>query len=168
MATDLPGAEREPLHRSIVQASCFSYERLHSLTTTDRDPVLFPGLYKEEMAPQPKPFGSAHHKHYLLGILKWGVGMNESETLTLTDTLFMTPTIASILNLMGPDMMVILLIVLLLFGAKKLPELARGMGRAVKEFSAARDEIERELSQPGSKARKSEVLDAKAVLPSER
>jgi len=51
------------------------------------------------------------------------------------------------MNLMGPDMMVILLIVLLLFGAKKLPELARGMGRAVKEFSAARDEIERELLQ---------------------
>ena len=59
----------------------------------------------------------------------------------------MTPTIASILNFAGPDMMVILLIVFLLFGAKKLPELARGMGRAVKEFSAARDEIERELSQ---------------------
>jgi sec-independent protein translocase protein TatA len=56
-------------------------------------------------------------------------------------------TIASIMNLMGPGMMVILLIVLLLFGAKKLPELARGMGRAVKEFSAARDEIERELLQ---------------------
>src|SRR5262249_35951334 len=49
-----------------------------------------------------------------------------------------TITIASIMNLMGPDMMVILLIVLLLFGAKKLPELARGMGRAVKEFGAAR------------------------------
>jgi sec-independent protein translocase protein TatA len=94
--------------------------------------------------------------------------MNESETLTLTDTLFMTPTIASILNLMGPDMMIILLIVLLLFGAKRLPELARGMGRAVKEFSAARDEVERELSHPGSKARKPEVLDAKAVLPSAR
>ena len=57
--------------------------------------------------------------------------------------MLMTPTIASILNLMGPDMIVILLIVLLLFGAKKLPELARGMGRAVKEFSAARDEIEK-------------------------
>ena len=56
-------------------------------------------------------------------------------------------TIASITNLMGPDMMMILLIVLFLFGAKKLPELARGMGRAVKEFSAARDEIEGELPQ---------------------
>jgi sec-independent protein translocase protein TatA len=61
----------------------------------------------------------------------------------------MTPMIATILNLMGPDMMVILLIVLLLFGAKKLPELARGMGRAVKEFSAARDEIEKGLNQSG-------------------
>ena len=59
-------------------------------------------------------------------------------------------TIASIMNLMGPDLMVILLIVLLLFGAKKLPELARGMGKAVKEFSAARDEIGRELSEPST------------------
>jgi TatA/E family protein of Tat protein translocase len=32
--------------------------------------------------------------------------------------------------ILGVDMMVILLIVFLLFGAKKLPELARGMGRA--------------------------------------
>jgi sec-independent protein translocase protein TatA len=57
--------------------------------------------------------------------------------------------IASILNFAGPDMIVILLIVLLLFGSKKLPELARGMGRAVKEFGAARDELEKGLSQSG-------------------
>ena len=69
-------------------------------------------------------------------------------------------TIASIMNLMGPDMMVILLIVLLLFGAKKLPELARGMGRAVKEFSAARDEIEKGLSQSGpSEVAQPKLLD---------
>ena len=37
--------------------------------------------------------------------------------------------IASFMNLAGPDLIVILLIVLVLFGAKKLPELARGMGR---------------------------------------
>jgi sec-independent protein translocase protein TatA len=63
--------------------------------------------------------------------------------------ILMAVAIASILNLAGPDMMVVLLIVLLLFGAKKLPELARGMGKAVKEFSAARDEIEKGLSQSG-------------------
>ena len=64
--------------------------------------------------------------------------------------MLMTPIIASILNFMGPDLMVVLLIVLLLFGAKKLPELARGMGKAVKEFSSARDEIERELTESKS------------------
>jgi len=76
-------------------------------------------------------------------------------------------TIASIMNLMGPDMMVVLLIVLLLFGAKKLPELARGMGRAVKEFSAARDEIEKDLTQsaPGGIA-PVKLLDTKSELPS--
>lgn len=76
-------------------------------------------------------------------------------------------TIASIMNLMGPDMMVILLIVLLLFGAKKLPELARGMGRAVKEFGAARDGVERELSQFGSNAvAPPKLLDTKREPPS--
>ena len=64
--------------------------------------------------------------------------------------MLMTPMIAGILNFAGPDMMIILLIVFLLFGAKKLPELARGMGRAVKEFSAARDEIENGLTQSRS------------------
>jgi sec-independent protein translocase protein TatA len=79
----------------------------------------------------------------------------------------MLNTIASIMNLMGPDMMVILLIVLLLFGAKKLPELARGMGRAVKEFGAARDEVEREFSQSGPKAvAPAKLLDTKSDLPS--
>jgi sec-independent protein translocase protein TatA len=55
--------------------------------------------------------------------------------------------IASLFNLAGPDMLVILSVLLLFFGAKKLPELARGLGRAVKEFNAARDEIEKELTQ---------------------
>jgi len=36
---------------------------------------------------------------------------------------------------------IILLIVLVLFGAKKLPELARGMGQAVKELQKAKDEF---------------------------
>jgi sec-independent protein translocase protein TatA len=81
----------------------------------------------------------------------------------------MTPMIASILNFAGPDMMIILLIVFLLFGAKKLPELARGMGKAVKEFSAARDEVERELSlsRPNGIA-PSKLVDTKSELSSAR
>jgi sec-independent protein translocase protein TatA len=79
----------------------------------------------------------------------------------------MTIALASILNLMGPDMMLILFIVLLLFGAKKLPELARGMGKAVKEFSAARDEIEKGLSAPNAGGiAQPQLLDAKVEQPS--
>jgi len=58
--------------------------------------------------------------------------------------------IASLFNLGGPDLLVILLIALLLFGAKKLPELARGMGLAMKEFHKAKDEFDREVTKPVS------------------
>ena len=53
--------------------------------------------------------------------------------------------LASLLNLGGPDLIWILLLILLLFGAKKLPELARGMGQAIKEFQKAKDEFTDEL-----------------------
>jgi len=47
----------------------------------------------------------------------------------------------------GGDGIIILIIVLVIFGPKKLPELAKGMGQAVKEFHKAKDEIERELAK---------------------
>ena len=40
----------------------------------------------------------------------------------------------------GPELIVILLIVVLLFGAKKLPELARSLGQSINEFSKAKEE----------------------------
>jgi sec-independent protein translocase protein TatA len=57
--------------------------------------------------------------------------------------------VASFMNLAGPDLIVILLIILVLFGAKKLPELARGMGSAIKEFQKAKDEFTDELHTAG-------------------
>ncbi len=42
-------------------------------------------------------------------------------------------------------MMVILFAVLLLFGAKKIPELARGSGRGIREFKDATNEIRSDL-----------------------
>lgn len=45
----------------------------------------------------------------------------------------------------GPELIFIFLIVLILFGAKKLPELARGLGQAANEFRKAKDEFNREL-----------------------
>jgi sec-independent protein translocase protein TatA len=57
--------------------------------------------------------------------------------------------LALLSNFGGPDLIIILLIVLVLFGAKKLPELAKGMGQAVKEFQKAKDEFSDELHTAG-------------------
>ncbi|WP_035601181.1 twin-arginine translocase TatA/TatE family subunit [Haloferula sp. BvORR071] len=51
------------------------------------------------------------------------------------------------MNFGGQEMIVIFLIVLLLFGAKKLPELARGVGKSMGEFKKARDDFEREITR---------------------
>jgi sec-independent protein translocase protein TatA len=48
-------------------------------------------------------------------------------------------------NLGGPDLFIILLIVLVLFGAKKLPDLAQSLGQSMNEFRKAREDIDREL-----------------------
>jgi sec-independent protein translocase protein TatA len=69
--------------------------------------------------------------------------------------------LASFMNLAGPDLIVILLIVLVLFGAKKLPELARGMGQAVKEFQKAKDEFNDELHKAGKSDAQVAKPDAK-------
>jgi len=61
----------------------------------------------------------------------------------------MSCLLASFMNLGGPDLLVILLIILVLFGAKKLPELARGLGQAIKEFQKAKDEFTDELHKSG-------------------
>jgi TatA/E family protein of Tat protein translocase len=45
----------------------------------------------------------------------------------------------------GRKTLFILVVVVLLFGAKKLPELARGLGQSLGEFKKAKDEFEREL-----------------------
>ena len=44
-------------------------------------------------------------------------------------------------------MVVIFLIILLLFGAKKLPQLARGVGKSMGEFKKAKDEFEHEITR---------------------
>ena len=59
--------------------------------------------------------------------------------------MLMTNTLAFIGGLGGPEIAVIFVIVLLLFGAKKIPELARGLGKSMGEFKRARDEFEDEI-----------------------
>ncbi len=47
----------------------------------------------------------------------------------------------------GPEIAVIFVVVLLLFGAKKIPELARGLGKSMGEFKKARTEFEDEIKR---------------------
>ncbi len=52
-----------------------------------------------------------------------------------------------IFNLGGGEIVLILAVVLLLFGAKKLPELAKGLGQGIKEFKKASNEVTDELQR---------------------
>tara|TARA_B100001750_G_C15370827_1_gene527217 strand:+ start:317 stop:493 length:177 start_codon:yes stop_codon:yes gene_type:complete len=46
----------------------------------------------------------------------------------------------------GWEWVIIVLAVLVLFGAKKIPEFARGLGKGVKEFKDAKDDIEESIN----------------------
>jgi sec-independent protein translocase protein TatA len=61
-----------------------------------------------------------------------------------------------------PETLFILVVVVLLFGAKKLPELARGLGQSLGEFKKARDEFEREMHKSTSEL---EVKEAPEKQP---
>jgi len=68
-----------------------------------------------------------------------------------------------------PEIVAILAVVLLLFGAKKLPELARGLGSGIKEFKKAsrevQDEIERAAEEPPPPAPRSPTAYPPANQP---
>lgn len=49
-------------------------------------------------------------------------------------------------NFFGPEMLIILVAILLLFGGKKIPELMRGLGRGIREFNDARNKVSKELN----------------------
>lgn len=54
-------------------------------------------------------------------------------------------------SLGGPEIFVVIFAILLLFGAKKIPELARGLGKGIREFKDATKEIKDEIDE-GSKS----------------
>lgn len=45
------------------------------------------------------------------------------------------------------EILLILLIILLLFGARRLPEIARGMGKSIKEFKKGMKDIEEDIKK---------------------
>lgn len=56
-----------------------------------------------------------------------------------------------------PEFVMIFVIILLLFGAKKLPELARGIGKSMGEFKKAKEEFEHEITRAETETRVKEV-----------
>ncbi len=63
-------------------------------------------------------------------------------------------TFIAFMGLGGQELIVIFLIVLLLFGAKKLPELAKGVGKSMGEFNKAKQEFEHEIKAAQVEAEK--------------
>ena len=67
----------------------------------------------------------------------------------------MTQHLMFIGNLGTGEIIIIALIVLLLFGGKKIPELMKGLGKGVKSFKDGMNEIEKEItSEPEKKEEK--------------
>ncbi len=54
----------------------------------------------------------------------------------------------------GWEWIIIVLVVVLLFGAKKIPELARGLGRGIREFRDATKEIKEEIDEGAKEIKK--------------
>lgn len=78
-----------------------------------------------------------------------------SSTMTSTTAFF-----AGVMGLGAPELIIILVIMLVLFGGAKLPGLAKGIGQSIKEFKkAAKDEPETEPTKPAAavEAKKPEV-----------
>lgn len=51
----------------------------------------------------------------------------------------------------GPEIFVVLLIVVMLFGADKLPEIARGLGKGMRQIKDATNDIKREIKESAEK-----------------
>ncbi|MCF8278663.1 MAG: twin-arginine translocase TatA/TatE family subunit [Flavobacteriales bacterium] len=61
------------------------------------------------------------------------------------------------LNLGGGEIIVVLLVVLLFFGSNKIPELARGLGRGIREFKDATSGVQREIEDSMREAPKKTI-----------
>tara|TARA_Y100000590_G_scaffold140609_1_gene161378 strand:- start:539 stop:772 length:234 start_codon:yes stop_codon:yes gene_type:complete len=61
----------------------------------------------------------------------------------------------------GWEMVVIAIVILLLFGAKKLPELAKGLGQGIREFKGAVDGVKDEINEAKDKVESDENIKKK-------
>jgi sec-independent protein translocase protein TatA len=60
----------------------------------------------------------------------------------------------SILFISGQEIVVVFIVFLLLFGAKSVPDLAKGLGKGLREFKKATDDIKKEFRENTSEITK--------------
>ena len=60
-----------------------------------------------------------------------------------------TPFVLFLGDIGGSELILIMVVILVFFGANKIPELARGLGKGIREFKDASTEIRREFEQAG-------------------
>jgi len=58
----------------------------------------------------------------------------------------MSGSVLLFLNIGGPEMILIVFVALLLFGGEKLPEIARGLGKGIRDFKDASEGVKREIT----------------------
>ena len=66
----------------------------------------------------------------------------------------MTHTLLFLGNLGASELIVIFLVVLLLFGGSKIPELMRGLGKGIREFKDAVKDVKKEVDDAGKEVPK--------------
>lgn len=64
----------------------------------------------------------------------------------------------------GGEIVVILMFVLIFFGSKKIPEMARGLGKGIREIKDASDSIKREIQKEGNKMKDELVSTGQSML----
>jgi len=67
-------------------------------------------------------------------------------------------------DISGGELIIILLVVLLFFGSKGIPDIARTMGRAMRQVRDASDEVRREIHKGASDVRRTVEMERKAFL----
>jgi len=70
-------------------------------------------------------------------------------------------TVLFLQNLGAPEIIIIALVVLLLFGGKKIPELMKGLGKGVKSFKQGMNDVESEIHEAVEEADKPAVEASK-------
>ncbi|MFY8127487.1 MAG: Sec-independent protein translocase subunit TatA/TatB [Chitinophagaceae bacterium] len=58
------------------------------------------------------------------------------------------------------EMVIVLIVVLLLFGGRKIPELMRGLGKGIREFNDAKNNVRKEIEE-GMNEKDNKVIESK-------